>query len=323
MNDPLPLISIAIPAYNESENIDELVRRLQATFQDLSMFYNFEVVVCENGSVDDSWQKLSAHCESDTRFKIVRLVRNFHMEGGMMAALAHVSGDACIIMSADLQDPPEMIPQFLEKWEEGYENVYSVITKRHGEGIARRVAAQIFYWLINRISDRPVPRNSSDFRLISRLAYQSFNALPERNRMVRATWGWLGFKSTAIFYERSARFGGKSTFNPIVTAGFAVRGILASSSTPLKIIPALGTFLSGASFFSFAVFFVRSIFFGVPFPGWGTIVSLLLLMFGFLFLLLGMIAEYIDMIFREVQHRPSYIVHDLLGLEEDPPKNNT
>jgi polyisoprenyl-phosphate glycosyltransferase len=317
MTDSLPLISIAIPAYNESENIDELATRLQVVFEKLSTQYNFEVVICENGSQDDSWEKLRSLSQSDSRFKIVRLVRNFHMEGGMMAALANVSGVACIIMSADLQDPPEMIPQFLEKWEEGYENVYTVITKRHGEGIARRASAQIFYWLINKISDRPVPKNSSDFRLVSRLAYQAFNRLSERNRMVRATWGWLGFNSTAIYYERVERYGGKSTFNPIATAGFAVRGILASSATPLKIIPALGTILSGISFLSFAIFFVRTIFFGVPFPGWGTIVSLLMLMFGFLFLLLGMLAEYIDMIFREVQQRPPYIVYDRVGLEEN------
>ena len=131
-------------------------------------------------------------------------------------------------MSADLQDPPEMIPTLIEQWEAGYENVYTVITKRHGEGKARRAAAQIFYWLINKVSDTPVPRNASDFRLVSKQAYEAFNQLEERNRMVRAMWGWLGFKSIGIEYERLERAGGNSKFRPFATAGFAVRGILSA-----------------------------------------------------------------------------------------------
>ncbi|MGQ0823975.1 MAG: glycosyltransferase family 2 protein [Actinomycetota bacterium] len=311
------LVSVAIPAYNESDNLDELASRLQAVFATLAEKYDFEVVICENGSQDDTYDKLLKIREKDPRFKIVQLVRNFHMEGGMGAALAHVSGDACLIMSADLQDPPEMIPTLIEQWEQGYENVYTVITKRHGEGRFRRGMAQLFYWVINKVSDTPVPRNASDFRLVSKPAYEAFNALPERNRMVRALWGWLGFRSIGVEYERLPRSGGNSKFKPFATAGFAVRGILSSSYTPLKAIPLLGAGLSMLSFVALGGMVVRAFVWGVPFPGFGTIVSLMLLLFGFLFLLLGVVSEYIGMIFEESRQRPGYLIRQRHGIDSD------
>ena len=305
--DNKPLISIAIPAYNESANIEQLSDRLRKVFDQLADRYEFEVVICENGSADDTEQKIRAEVARDNRFKMIQLSRNFYMEGGMMAALSKVRGDACVIMSADLQDPPEMIPAMLDLWDAGSDHVYTVITYRHGESRFRRVAAELFYWLIDKVSDTPVPRNASDFRLVDRQMYEAFNALPEKNRMVRATWGWLGFRSISLHYERPARAGGKSTFNPIATAGYAVRGILASSLSPLKLMPILGGGFSLLSFCGVAAIAVRAIFFGVPFPGWGTLVCLNLLLFGFLFLGLGIVAEYIGMTFGEVRGRPPYV----------------
>lgn len=307
-NDKKPLISVAIPAYNESANLEELASRLRAVFDELESRYEFEVVICENGSHDDTEAKIRAEMTRDSRFKMVQLSRNFHMEGGMMAALSKVTGDACVIMSADLQDPPEMIPQMLDLWDAGNEHVYTVITYRHGESRFRRVAAEIFYWMIDRVSDTPVPRNASDFRLVDRQMYEAFNALPEKNRMVRATWGWLGFRSTALKYERPARKGGTSSFNPFVTGGYAIRGILASSLTPLKLMPIIGGAFSLLSFLGVGAIAIRAIFFGVPFPGWGTLVCLNLLLFGILFLGLGIVAEYIGMTFAEVRGRPAFIL---------------
>jgi len=303
-----PLISIAIPAYNESANIDELWTRLSTMFANLSSTYDFEVVVCENGSKDDTFEKLVQIKSVDARLKIVQLSRNFHMEGGMLAALSEVSGDACVIMSADLQDPPEMIPEMIEKWRLGLDHVYTVITHRHGESKFRRVAAEIFYWMINRISDTPVPRNASDFRLVDKQMYQAFNALPEKDRMVRAVWGWIGFQSASMEYERPARTGGTSSFNPFVTGAFAIRGMFASSLKPLKLIPIAGLILSGISFVALIIGVVRAFIEGVPSPGFGTITSLILLMFGLLFLLLSVLAEYIGMIYIEARSRPTYIV---------------
>ena len=303
-----PLISIAIPAYNEAENIPELWRRLTAMFQGLGHEYDFEVVVCENGSHDNSYEKLLEIQSTDSRLKIVRLSRNFHMEGGMLAALSKVSGDACVVMSADLQDPPEMIPEMIKRWRGGDDHVYTVITHRHGESKFRRVAAEIFYWMIDRISDTPVPRNASDFRLVDKQMYEAFNALPEKDRMVRAVWGWIGFQSTSMEYERPARTGGTSSFNPFVTGAFAIRGMLASSLKPLKLIPIAGLILSGISFVALIVGVVRAFIEGVPSPGFGTITSLILLMFGILFLLLSVLAEYIGMIYTETRARPTFIL---------------
>jgi glycosyltransferase involved in cell wall biosynthesis len=310
----IKLISVAVPAYNESKNLPELVERLNLVFDSLRDRYTFEVVVCENGSVDETFDLLQQIHATDPRYKIVRLVRNFNMEGGMMAALAHVKGEACIIMSADLQDPPEMIPILLSKWEEGFENVYTVITKRHGESLFRRVAAQSFYWLIDRISTHPVPRNASDFRLVSQAAYRAFNNLPEKVRLIRTTWGWLGFKSVGVEYERPARRAGKSSFNPFVTAPYAIRAIFASSYSPLRLIPLFGILLAVCSFlgiFGMAVFWVV---FGVPFHGFGTIITLNLLMFGLVFLFMGIISEYVGMIFEEVRSRPLFIESGTYGI---------
>jgi dolichol-phosphate mannosyltransferase len=304
---PRPLVSIAIPAYNESENLNELFARLQSVFTGLEHQYEFEVVICENGSHDDSIQKLKEISRIDPRVQIVQLSRNFHMEGGMMAALSKVNGEVCIIMSADLQDPPELIPSLLERWEEGFDHVYSVITYRHGEGRLRRMAAQSFYWLINRVSETPVPRNASDFRLVSREMYLAFNSLPERVRMVRALWGWIGFKSTYITYERAPRIRGASSFKVGVTTAFAIRGILSSSLSPLRIIPLLGLTLSLLAFLGVVAIAIRAVFFGVPFAGFGTIIALMLLMFGLLFLLLSILAEYIAMIFLETRGRPMFV----------------
>ena len=311
-----PLISVAIPAFNESSNLPELAKRLKQVFDELDTKYEFEVVICENGSHDDSFAVLKKIKADDRRFKIVRLTRNFNMEGGMMAALANVHGEACIIMSADLQDPPEMIPEFISRWEQGYENVYTVITKRHGESAARRAAAQCFYWLIDKTSSHPVPRNASDFRLVSKAAYQAFNAMPERVRLVRTVWGWLDFRSIGIPYERPARKAGKSSFNPFVTAPYAIRAIFGSSYTPLRLIPVFGLLISAMSFLGIVSMTIYWIAFGVPFPGFGSIIALNLLLFGFVFLFMGIISEYIGMIYEEVRQRPLFIVSEKIGFED-------
>jgi len=305
------LISVAIPAFNEESNLDELFLRLQKVFASSEDKYNFEIVVCENGSKDGSYQKLKQWQIKEPRLRVVRLSRNFHMEGGMMAALSQVTGDACVIMSADLQDPPEMILDMIELWSSGVDHVYTVISYRHGESKFRRTAAEIFYWLIDKISDTPVPRNSSDFRLVDKQMYEAFNSLPEKYRMVRSVWGWIGFESASLTYERQPRVGGTSSFNPFVTAGYAVRGVLASSLKPLKVIPVLGAVLSMTSFLSMGLGAIRAFYEGVPFPGFGTITSLILLMFGILFLMLSVIAEYVGMIYTETRSRPPFIIkHD-------------
>ncbi len=315
MTNSNKLISVVVPAYNEGECVDELARRLMKVFEVESDRYDFEVIIVENGSSDDTYEKLLQIRQGDSRFNVIQLSRNFLMEGGMIAGLDHAKGDACVVMCADLQDPPELIHKFLRLWEQGYENVYQVVTSREDNSLFRRVAAQLFYWTINKFSDSPVPRNASDFRLVDRRMYEAFNQLTERNRMVRSAWGWLGFRSIGVEHERPPRFGGHSTFSIITTANFAYRGILASSFKLLKLFPFVGFGLAIVSFLVLIWFAISAFAFGVPFPGFGTIACLIALLFGLLFLFLGIVAEYIAMIFTESLDRPLYVIRYRHGVE--------
>ncbi len=312
----MKLISIVIPLYNESENIAELYHRLTALFATFVNRYDFEVIAVENGCVDDTYEKLQAVRAHDPRWKIVQLSRNWLMEGGMTAGLVYARGDAAVLMAGDLQDPPEFIAAFIEKWEQGYENVYQVISRRPDESRFRRFATSAFYRIINRLSETPVPRNVSDFRLVDRRAYEAFNALAERNRMVRAMWGFIGFRSCGLPSERAPRHGGRSSFNYFTVTGFAIRSILSYSYLPLKLIPFFGLACSALSFAILAGIVVRALVFGVPFSGFGTITGLILLLFGFLFLFLGLVSEYVGMIYTETRRRPAYIVREINGFDE-------
>jgi dolichol-phosphate mannosyltransferase len=310
------LISIVTPLYNEAANVDELALRLAAVFEQLGDRYDFEVIAVENGSADETYERLLAIRARDPRWKIVQLSRNWRMEGGMTAGLAHARGDAAVIMAGDLQDPPELIPRFVQKWEEGYENVYQVISRRPGESAFRQFATKAFYKTINTLSETPVPRNVSDFRLVDRRAYEAFNALSERNRMVRAMWGFIGFRSCGIECEREPRRGGRSSFKYFDIIGFALRGILSYSYMPLKVIPLFGMGCALLSFVLLVGYTIRAFVHGVPFDGFGTIVALTLLLFGLLFLFLGLMSEYVGMIYTEARRRPAYIVRERHGLGE-------
>jgi dolichol-phosphate mannosyltransferase len=311
----LKLISIVTPCYDEGESVDELHRRLSLVFDQLADRYRFEIIAVENGSRDDTYAKLLAIRERDPRLKIVQLSRNWQMEGGMTAGLAMAKGDAAVIMASDLQDPPELIPRFIEKWEEGYENVYGVISRRPDESVFRRLASAGFYRIINGVSETPVPRNASDFRLVDRKVYAAFNELAERNRMVRAMWGFIGFRSYGIEHEREPRYGGTSKYKLFPILDFAVRSILSYSYLPLKVFPFFGIACGLLSLGILVGFVVRVFLYGVPFDGFGTIISLVLLLFSLLFFFLGIVSEYIGMIYTETRRRPLFILRDTHGFE--------
>ncbi len=310
------LISVCAPAYNESDCVDELVRRLGMVADALADRYDFEFIICEHGSLDDTYAKLLKAREREPRLKIVRLARNFFAEGALTAALSFARGDAAVIMYSDLQDPPEYIPEFLKKWEEGYQNVYAIVSNRSGESKFRRFLARGYYWLVERLSERPVPRNVSDFRLVDRAMYVNYLQMPERYRPMRLMWPWLGFRSIGIETERPARGGGSSHFRLWATFHSALRTILAQTRTPLVIIPTLGIGCGVIAFLLLIFEVVRASFFGVPFDGYGSIVALMLFLFGLLFFFLWMVSEYVGMIFEEVRHRPLFIVEKTTGIEE-------
>lgn len=316
MSTPAPvrrLISIVVPAYNESECVDELASRLQKVFAQLPD-YDFEAIIVENGSEDDTFEKLVAIHDADHRFKVLQLARNFRMDGGLTAGLNYARGDACVVMTADLQDPPELIPEFVVKWEQGYENVYMVVTKRGSTGPLRRFNSRAFYWLAGRMTGDRFPRNASDFRLLDRRLYTTINGMEERNRFMRGLFAWAGFRSVGIEHERPPRFAGESKAHSLKVIDLAFKGIFAHTYVPLKMIFLLGVVLSVMSVVTIAGLAVRFVAFGVPFPGFGTIVSLILLLFGFLFFALGVVSEYIGLIYEEVKQRPNFVVREEVGL---------
>jgi dolichol-phosphate mannosyltransferase len=310
---PKKLVSVVVPAYNETECVDELARRLGAVF-DAEPDYDFEAIIVENGSEDDTWQKLLAIRDQDPRFKVLKLARNFRMDGGLTAGLEHASGDAAVLMTADLQDPPELIPAFIRKWEEGYENVYMVVSERQGTGLLRRLNSQAFYWLAGKLTSGRIPRNASDFRLVDRKVYETINTMQERNRFVRGLFAWVGFNSVGVEHERPPRFGGESKAHSLKVLDLASKAILAHSYVPLRLIIVTGLVISAASLIGLVVAVIQFFVAGVPFPGFGSIIGLMLLMFGLLFLFLGVISEYVALIYEEVKHRPNYVVSRREGL---------
>jgi dolichol-phosphate mannosyltransferase len=308
------LISIVIPAYNEEECVDELATRLQKLFE-VEKTYLFEVLIIENGSVDTTWQKLQVIAGNDPRFKILQLSRNFRMDGGLTAGLDYVRGDACVLMTADLQDPPELISDFLRKWEEGWENIYGVLTKREGTGPIRTMNSKLFYWVAGKLTDGRIPKNASDFRLVDRKVYEAVRLMSERNRFVRGLFAWVGFKSIGIAMERPPRFGGVSNAHTFGVIDLAFKGIFANSYKPLRLITFFGMTLSFFSFVSIIPLSFLWIFSGVPFAGFGTLVSLFLLVLGFLSLMLGILSEYVGLVYEEVKGRPNFIVSRTIPID--------
>lgn len=306
------LISLIIPAYNEEECVDELASRLSKVF-DSEPQYNFETVIIENGSEDSTWEKLQIIANQDHRFKVLKLSRNFRMDGGLTAGLDFVSGDACVLMTADLQDPPEMIPEFLRKWEEGWENIYGIVTKREGTGPIRRFNSEAFYWLAGKLTDGRIPRNASDFRLVDRKVYETVREMKERNRFVRGLFAWVGFKSIGIPMERPPRFGGVSNAHTLKVLDLAFKGIFAHSYKPLRLITIFGISLSFISVLSLLPLGVLWIIKGVPFAGFGSLISVFVLLIGLLAFMLGIISEYVGMIYEEAKERPNYIVSRKIG----------
>jgi dolichol-phosphate mannosyltransferase len=312
---PLPkkLISIVIPAYNESDCVDELFQRLRKII-DTESKYEFECVLVENGSEDDTFEKLERIHKSDSRFKVLQLARNFRMDGGLTAGLSVIKGDACVLMTADLQDPPELIPEFIRLWEQGFENIYGVVTRRDGISWIRSVNSKLFYWLAGKLTSGRITKNASDFRLVDKKVYEAVNKMTERNRFVRGLFAWVGFNSIGVEMIRPPRFGGVSNAHTFKVLDLAFKGIFAHSNVPLRLITVSGFALSGIALVTLGVYVISAILFGVPFNGFGTLVSISLAGLAITTLLLGVIGEYLGLVYEEVKQRPNFVVRTRIGL---------
>jgi dolichol-phosphate mannosyltransferase len=307
------LISIVIPAYNEEDCIDELARRLTAVMDGLTS-YQFEALIVENGSTDKTWSLLQKIASSDKRFKPIRLSRNFGMDGGVTAGLELATGDACVIMTADLQDPPELIIEFVKKWEEGFENIYMIVEKRSTSNVLRRVNSKLFYFIADRLTGGLIPKDVSDFRLVDRKVYEAVRGMEERNRFVRGLFAWVGFRSIGIKYPRPARFGGESKARLSTVLRLAKHGILSFSDIPLRFITWFGLVCSGLALGTMVVFAILKFVIGTPFAGFATIVTIVLFFFGLLSFMIGILAEYVAMIHSEVKNRPNFVIAEVKNM---------
>jgi glycosyltransferase involved in cell wall biosynthesis len=307
-------VSVVIPAYNEEDCIPELTQRLKAVMG-REQNYSWEVLIVENGSVDKTWSLLVEIAKSDTRFKILKLSRNFRMDGGLTAGLDFITGDACVLMTADLQDPPELIHEFLRKWEEGYENVYGVVQERQGINPIRRFNSKLFYSFAKILTNGQIPKNVSDFRLVDKKVYVAVRDIKERNRFMRGLFAWVGFNSIGVPMNRPPRFAGVSNAHTGKVLELAMKGIFAHSYKPLRFISLIGLSLSILSFLALIPMVFIWLFIGVPFAGFGSLVALILLGIGMQALMLGIVSEYLGLVYEEVKMRPNYLVSESVGYE--------
>ncbi len=299
-------VDVVIPVYNEEDCLPELERRMTLLMND-NPGYDWQVLLVENGSTDRSAEIIDAIASRDPRFVPIPLIRNFGTEGGILAGLATTQADAAVTMQADLEDPPELIPEMLRAWEGGALYVYASVASRARQPVWRRVLTGGYYRVAAWASDGSIVKNASDFRLLDRHLYTLLNGIQEQNLFLRGLVTWAGFPSAAVPFSRGERFAGETKFRLRSAAVFASLGILAQSTKPLRFITWTGVVLSGLSLIALVVLTVGAFTSGVPFAGFGTIVGLQILFFGLTMVFLGLVSEYIALIYREVRPRPHFI----------------
>jgi len=300
------LLSVVIPCHNEQEVIAATHARLVEILPTTGM--DFEIIYVDDGSRDSTLARLEAIARVDPRAVVVELSRNFGQQAAMSAGLAQARGVAVVIIDADLQDPPEVIGRMVEQWREGYDVAYGLRTERAGESRFKRWTAQLFYRLINRLSDVSIPLDVGDFRLLSRRAVDAFNAMPECDRFVRGMVAWVGFRQVAVPYARDKRHAGESKYPLRKMLRFALDGIISFSDAPARFATTVGfVSLAIAALVSLQVF-VAYFFARDTVPGWTSTFLAITFLGGVQSLCIGILGEYIARIYREVKRRPLYLV---------------
>lgn len=314
------MVSILIPCYNEEDVIPILYERLSSVVCDLDDSY--EVVVVDDGSSDASWDLLTLISQRDNRWKIIRFSRNFGHQAALSAALFHAEGDCAVLIDADLQDPPEAIGRFIEKWKEGFQVVYAVRAKRK-ENIIKRAFYKIFYLLLATVANIQIPLDSGDFCLIDRKVIDILNKMPEQNRFIRGVRAWVGFSQIGIVYERNARAAGESKYNFRKLLKLALDGIFSFSTLPLRLttyfgfIVAIFAFVFGFLTLLQRIFINLSAKLGItPVPVFATTVIAIFFMGGIQLICLGILGEYIGRIYEQVKGRPLWVISEKNGFEE-------
>ncbi len=312
LREEMVTVSIVIPVFNEEENLEALRDRLLATLEPRDE--TFEIIFINDGSSDRSEEIIRSFNEEDRRVKLVSFSRNFGHQTAVTCGLDFASGKAVVVMDADLQDPPELLPRLLERWREGYEVVYAVRCERK-ENVFKRSAYKLFYWLLNKVSYLDIPLDSGDFSLLDHRVVDVLRAMPERNRFVRGLRTWAGFRQVGVEYERSARFAGESKYDFAKLLSLAFDGLVSYSYVPLRLVSNVGLLVSLTAL-AYMIYLLTARLLGdATIQGWTSTVVIMLFLGGVQLLSLGVIGEYVGRIFDEVKQRPSYVVRDVLGLE--------
>ena len=309
-------LSIAIPVFNEQENLPQLVARLRSAVASLE-FEDYEVIFVDDGSKDATPQILASLHDTDPHIRVIRFSRNFGHQAALQAGMDECRGDALVFMDADLQDPPEVIADFVTQWRAGYEIVYAVRKKRK-ENLFKRTSYKIFYRSLQVVANIDVPLDAGDFCLMDRRVVEVLTALPERNRFLRGLRSWVGFAQVGVEYERQARLAGTPKYTLRKLMGLALSGYIGFSAAPLRVASALGacSALAGVGLIIWAVLEKLS---SHPTPwGWASTVSIILFMGGMQLGVLGVIGEYLSRTYDEVRRRPLYIVSRRLDRRTSP-----
>jgi glycosyltransferase involved in cell wall biosynthesis len=299
-------LSIAIPVFNEEENLPKLAARLTTAIAALP-FDDYEIIFVDDGSSDATPSLLASFHESDSHIRVIRFSRNFGHQAALQAGMDESRGDALVFMDADLQDPPEVIADFVAQWRAGYEIVYAVRKKRK-ENVFKRASYKVFYRSLQAVANIDVPLDAGDFCLMDRRVVNALKALPERNRFLRGLRSWIGFAQIGVEYERQARLAGAPKYTLGKLLGLALSGYIGFSALPLRVASALGT-LSALAGLGLMVWAVLQKITGHPTPwGWASTVSMILFMGGMQLGVLGIVGEYLSRTYDEVRRRPLYIV---------------
>jgi glycosyltransferase involved in cell wall biosynthesis len=311
------LLSVVVPAYNEEAVLTQFHERLKAVLAQLPL--DHEVIYVNDGSRDRTLTILEELHAKDASVGVINLSRNFGKEAAMTAGLDLARGNAAVVIDADLQDPPELIAEFVRVWrEEGYDVVYATRESRAGESWVKRSTASAFYWVMSKVSDVAIPRDTGDFRLMSRRALDALKGLREHHRFMKGLFAWVGFPSKAVLYERDPRFAGESKWNYLKLWNFSLEGITGFSIAPLKIATYLGLLISVFAAILGTQIILETLLYGADVPGYPSLFSAVLFFGGVQLFFLGIIGEYLGRVFNESKRRPLYLIQD--QLEAKPAK---
>lgn len=304
-------VSVIIPCYNEESGLSYLFDRLLKVLNELE--FSCEVICVNDGSQDATLEKLIEYHRIYPGIKVINLSRNFGKEIALTAGIDFAEGNIIIPIDADLQDPPELIGTMIEKWKEGYDVVVATRRIRRGESWLKKFTASSFYKVLGSISQVPIPPETGDFRLLDRKVVEALKQIPERTRFMKGLFAWVGFRQTAILYDRQQRYQGKTTWNYWKLWNFAIDGITSFSQFPLKIWSYLGLLIALSAFAYASFLIIRTLISGIDVPGYASLMVTVLFLGGIQLLTLGIIGEYIGRIYEEVKQRPLYLVRDCYG----------